>query len=162
MGTRCRTGWNSPERRGADGLGGRVGRDQRRVVGLELPQLADQEVVLGVGDLRRVERVVALVVVLDQLAQLGRPGRRRLPPRHAVVRPRSPRSGGDAGADHGVGVGDVVEGHRLPGRHRALGRVEPDDQAVLGLRSTAQAAGRPWALTWATAGRRAAAAGRPR
>ena len=40
---------------------------------LERPQLADQRVVLGVGDLGLVELVVALVVVRDQLAQLHDP-----------------------------------------------------------------------------------------
>ncbi len=40
------------------------------MVGLDGAQLADQRVVLGVGDLGVVERVVALVVVGDQPAQL--------------------------------------------------------------------------------------------
>ena len=56
---------------------------------------AHERVVLGVGDLGRVERVVALVVVLDQLAAARRP--------RAAGSPRRP-SGRDARADHGVRV----------------------------------------------------------
>ncbi len=40
-----------------------------------------------------------------------------------------PRSGGDARADHGVGVERVVERHRLARRHRALRGVEAHAQA---------------------------------
>jgi len=69
-------------RRGADGVGGRVGCGQRREVGLELAQLAHQQVVLGVGDLGRVEHVVQLVVVEDLRPQVRcprqRPGGRRV------------------------------------------------------------------------------------
>jgi hypothetical protein len=43
------------------------------MVRFELAQFPHQEVELGVGDLRRVERVVTLVVVRDQLAELGDP-----------------------------------------------------------------------------------------
>ena len=127
MGTRCRTGWNSPRGAAPTVCVGESGVTRVGYVGLELPELEHQEVVLGVGDLRRVEHVVPLVVVLDQLAQLGRPGRRF--GRRVAGRPaRRPCSGGDAGADHGVGIGGVVQGDRLPGCDRALGRVELDDQ----------------------------------
>ena len=61
-------------RRRTDLGGRRVGHGQVRVLGLELAQLADQGVVLGIGDLGVVERVVALVVVGDQGPQLGGPG----------------------------------------------------------------------------------------
>ena len=57
--------------RAADALRRAVGRAQRRVPGLQRLQLAKQRVVLGVGDLRRIEHVVAVVVVADQRAQLG-------------------------------------------------------------------------------------------
>jgi hypothetical protein len=40
------------------------------VIGFDRPQLLHQAVVLGVGDLGRVEHVVLVVVVIDQLAQL--------------------------------------------------------------------------------------------
>ena len=55
----------------ADPLGGRVGGDQLGVLGLERAQLVEQRVVLVVADLGVVERVVAVVVVVDLLAQLG-------------------------------------------------------------------------------------------
>ena len=42
----------------------------------QLLELVEERVVLGVGHLRAVEDVVAVVVVLDEPAQLGRPGRR--------------------------------------------------------------------------------------
>ena len=44
------------------------------MVGLQRPQLPDEGVVLGVGDLGVVEGVVALVVVLDEAPQLCRAG----------------------------------------------------------------------------------------
>ena len=106
------------------------------MAGLEVPQLAYQEVELGVGDLRRVERVVALVVVGDQLAQLGGPSRRGRAASAGVRRVGRgrPRSGGDARADHRVLFDDVVEGDGLPRRHRALGHVELHHQPVIGPR----------------------------
>ena len=134
--------------RGPHGVGGRVGRGELGVLLLQLAQLADEQVVLGVGDLRRVERVVQLVVVPDE---------RRAAPRPAPPRPSWPWSGGDARADHGVGVERVVEGHRLSGRHRPLRVVEAHHQVIAG--STVQGTGRPWALTCATA-RAPAASGR--
>ena len=60
------------DRLAADPLGRRVGRDQLRVGGLERPQLVEQRVVLVVADLRVVEHVVTVRVVVEQLAQLGR------------------------------------------------------------------------------------------
>jgi hypothetical protein len=54
----------------ADPLGRRIGRDQLRVLVLERLQLVVEPVVLGVGDLRVVEDVVAVEVVVDLLAQL--------------------------------------------------------------------------------------------
>ena len=74
-----------------------------------------------------------------------------------------PRSGGDARADHGVGVERVVERHRLARRHRALRVVEADLAGRPSSCSTVHGTGRPCALTCATArapGDRAA--GRPR
>jgi hypothetical protein len=65
----------------ADALGGRVGRDQLGMLGLERLQAVHARVVLGVGDLGRVEHVVEMLVVAKVLAQgfdllLGRePGR---------------------------------------------------------------------------------------
>ena len=58
------------QRRATDLRGRRVGGDQLGMLGLELQQLADQQVEVGVGDLRAVERVVALVVIGDLLAKI--------------------------------------------------------------------------------------------
>ena len=74
--------------RGTDRLGRRSRDQQVGVVGLDDPQLANELVEVGVRDLRRVELVVALVVVRDELAQF-------LGPRHRVgsvhaVRPVGP------------------------------------------------------------------------
>src|SRR4051794_30245712 len=57
--------------RGAHPLGGRVGRDQLRVLGLQRLQLAHHRVVGAVVDGRLVEDVVAVVGVVDGIAQLG-------------------------------------------------------------------------------------------
>ena len=54
----------------AHALGGRVGRAQLRVLRLEVAQLVQQRVVVGVRDLRVVEDVVAVVVVLELPPQL--------------------------------------------------------------------------------------------
>ena len=64
-----------PRRSGTDRLRGRVRRGESRVALLELPQLEDEAVVLGVGDLGRVEDVVQLVVVDDEPPQLEDPRR---------------------------------------------------------------------------------------
>ena len=161
IGTRWRTSWKSPDGRRADRLGRRVGRGQLRVVRLELAQLHDEEVVLGVGDLGRVEHVVELVVARISAAQLLGP-RRRLRRGRRLRRLASPRSGGDARADHGVGIAGVVERHGLArappaAGGRRSGRRDPAPSA-----STVQGTGRPCALTWATARAPAGAAGRPR
>jgi hypothetical protein len=55
----------------ADRTRGRVGGGQRRVLGLQRLQFAHQAVVLGVGDVRIVEHVVAVVGILDTRAQCG-------------------------------------------------------------------------------------------
>ena len=118
---------------------------------LELAQLAHQQVELGVGDFGRVQRVIALVVEGDLLPQGRHPGRR------VGRRPLWPRSGGDARADHGVGLGDVVKRDRSTRRDRALGDVEAHDQPTVAVLEDV-GAGVPWALTCATArspGRRA-------
>ena len=46
----------------AHALGGRVEREQLRVRGLKELQLVHQRVVLGVGDLRRVQYVIQVLV----------------------------------------------------------------------------------------------------
>ncbi len=56
--------------------GGRVGHDQIGMVGFDGPQLPNQGVVLGVGDLGVVETVVPVVVITDQRPELLGPGRR--------------------------------------------------------------------------------------
>src|SRR4051795_3473504 len=63
------------------------------MVRLDRPQLTDERVVVGVGDLRRVVGVVALVVVVDELAQLvgplGLPAHRRRLAVAAIDPPRA-------------------------------------------------------------------------
>ena len=73
------TGSKSVEYAAADPLRGRVGRAQGRVALLQRLQLAHERVVLAVADGRRVEHVVAVLVLLDlggehgvPLARLGR------------------------------------------------------------------------------------------
>jgi hypothetical protein len=53
------------ERRCADALGGRVGRRELRVLGLEALQLGEQLVVGGVRDLGRVFHVIEAIVALE-------------------------------------------------------------------------------------------------
>jgi len=65
-----RDGGEQVGRRSPDALRGRVGGDQLGVGILQRAQLADELVVLGVGDLGIVEHVVAVRVEVDQLAQL--------------------------------------------------------------------------------------------
>ena len=84
------------ERGGADPLGGRVGRGQLRILGLEGAELLHEPVVLGVRNLGLVEHIVAIVVVVDLGPQLvdARP-RRRQPRRfHLLLHPRSPAGAG--------------------------------------------------------------------
>jgi hypothetical protein len=57
---------------GAYPLGGRVRRAQLRILFLERDQVAEEVVVLGIRDLRVVQDVIAVVVVLEQLSKLGR------------------------------------------------------------------------------------------
>ena len=54
-------------------LGRAVGRDEVGVLGLQGLELAQEGVVLGVGDLRPRLDVIEIVVVVDPLAQLGEP-----------------------------------------------------------------------------------------
>ena len=61
----------------ADALGGRVGSEQLGVRGFDLPEFVHQRVVGGVGDLRRVENVIQVLVAAQFGAQLlGAPGGR--------------------------------------------------------------------------------------
>jgi hypothetical protein len=64
------------DRLAADALGRRVGRDQLRMLSLDPAELVDQSVVDIVPDLGVIEDVVAVAVVLEDLAQLGRALRR--------------------------------------------------------------------------------------
>ena len=89
------------ERR-ADALGRRVGRDELRVGRLELLELVVEPVVLGVGERRVVQRVVAVRGIVELLPQLGRAvlrrGRqgapRRCRRRRPGARPRAARARG--------------------------------------------------------------------
>ena len=51
-------------------LGGRVAGLQLRVSGLQLTELAHQEIVLGIGDGWSVEHVVVVVVLFDLVSEL--------------------------------------------------------------------------------------------
>ena len=67
--------WHRLEfRRGgsADTLRWRIGGRELRVLALEHLELAEQRIVFRVVDRRRVERVVAVVVLLERGAQLHR------------------------------------------------------------------------------------------
>ena len=67
------------ERPRAHALGRRIGAQQVGVGGLEVAQLVQQDVVVGVGDLRLVEDVIEVAVMLELRAQLGHAlGRRGL------------------------------------------------------------------------------------
>ena len=70
IGTRCSTGANVDAGRPPGRCVGESGVTSVGMLRLELAQLADERVELGVGDLGLVEDEVPLVVVLDQLAQL--------------------------------------------------------------------------------------------
>ena len=89
----------------ADALRRRVGRDQRRERGLEGHELAQQLVVLGVGELGRVLLVVEAVRAVERLGQLGMAGRGRV------------RLEGRGGLDEGSVDGELVDGlgHRCQG-----------------------------------------------
>ena len=83
IGTRCLTGANVDAGRPPGRWVGESGVTSVGYSLLERAQLADERVELGVGHFGFVEHEVALVVVLDQLAELLRPlpgvgGRRRL------------------------------------------------------------------------------------
>ena len=55
----------------ADALGGGIGNGELGVGRLQGDELREQAVVLRVGDLRRIEHVVEMVVTSDRLAELG-------------------------------------------------------------------------------------------
>ena len=116
-----------------DRRGGRVGDHQLGMLVLDGTELADQVVVLGVGDLGVVEAVVALVVVGDEGPQLLGPGHRigrRDPASVTAALGPGPagRSPGDPRSDHQVGSVRVVEGDGLAGGDPALRRGEPHHQ----------------------------------
>ncbi len=69
VGSRCE---QCRDRR-ADLFGRRSGDGELGVLGFQSPQLVDEGVVVGVGDLRLCRVVVPVVVVGDRLPQLGRP-----------------------------------------------------------------------------------------
>jgi hypothetical protein len=70
------------ERRRSHPQGGRVGRRELGVLRFEVHQLAEQPVVLGIADGRRIEHVVAVVRFLERRTQRLHPCRRRAGPRH--------------------------------------------------------------------------------
>ena len=84
------------ERRGTHALGRRVGRQELGVLDLEVAQLVQQRVVVGVRDVRVVEDVVAAVVVLDLAPQLGGALLRGLLGRRCLTQPLA-RPAGEGG-----------------------------------------------------------------
>ena len=83
---------------------GESGRPKLGVLLLELDQLAQQIVVLGIRDLRIVEDVVAVVVVLELPAQLRR-----------ALRPAGDASAAHSPADGAPWLGE--QGREVPARH---------------------------------------------
>src|SRR3954469_9322149 len=75
---------------------------------LDGAQLADQRVVLGVGDLGVVELVIAEVVVLDLLAQVGRADRGIAGGHGERTYRRGVTTGGLSGADCQPPAGGLV------------------------------------------------------
>ena len=71
IGTECTTGANSALGAPPTSWAGESVDDELGVRRLQLAQLADQQVEVGVGDLGFVELVVAAVVVGDELAEHG-------------------------------------------------------------------------------------------
>ena len=71
IGTRCRTGANDAAGAPATRCVGESGVTSDGMLRFERLQLAEQRVVLGVADGRRVEHVVAMVVLLDLAPQRG-------------------------------------------------------------------------------------------
>ena len=68
----------------ADALGRRVRRDELGVLGLERAQLVEQRVVVVVADLRVVEDVVAVAVVVAARSRSSRGAASRLRPRRSL------------------------------------------------------------------------------
>ncbi len=70
IGSACRTEAKPSAGAAADALGRRIGGDEIGMIALEILQLAQERVELGVGDLRVLVDVVALFVMADLLAKL--------------------------------------------------------------------------------------------
>ena len=80
----------------ADPLGGTVGGEDLGVRRFQRLELAEETVVLGVGDLRRVEDVVRVVGAFDLLPQRGRLlGRARASPRGGLLAEHGLRHAGE-------------------------------------------------------------------
>jgi len=56
------------QRRSTHALAGRIGSHQIGELPFELQKFAEETVVLGIGDFGTIEDVVAVIVVVDQLA----------------------------------------------------------------------------------------------
>ena len=59
------------QRRRAHPLGRRIGRDQLRMLLFEILQFPQQAIVLAVADLRIIEHIVTVVVIIDFVPQAG-------------------------------------------------------------------------------------------
>ena len=75
IGSAWRTDGKAFGRSAADALSRGVDGDEVRVIALEILELAQQRIELGVGDLRRGVDVIALFVMADLLAELVDAGR---------------------------------------------------------------------------------------
>ena len=120
--------------RRADGLGRRVRRGEVGMVRLEPRSSRTRAVVLGVGDLRRVVRVVLLVVCADW-ARNSSSSAGGVPAgvaylTRAIAPASRPRLHHDTGAHDGVGVLAVVERHRLARGDQPLRVIEADLDAA--------------------------------
>ena len=127
IGARCSTVANASDELARDALRRGVGRDQLGMGRLQVAELAHERVVLGVGDLRPVERVVEVVVAGDQLPELVDtfPGRSRRRHRGEDNTPdparRSRREGAEMASDRPRGATMPAVGRARIGPRRARG-----------------------------------------
>ena len=168
MGERCCTGENNAEGAPATRRVGESGVTRLGCASSRTRSSPDERVVVGVGDLGRVELVVTLVVMRDQ----ARAAPRRGVPRHRcapdasamsgayrrLVTPKPGRGIAARGGHRGVGDlrrrGCAHHARRGRRRRRAPPSVPAPPEPARSSNTTAspsqvQAAARPWALVWA-------------
>ena len=123
IGWRCSTGANSARRRAADPLRRRVRRDQLGVLGLERRSSRISASYSASDDRRRVEHVVAVVGLVDQLPQLGRAAS---PLHHASA------SSGGSSSRSGRSARSTAAGNGAPERGRRAHARGPAGAHVVG------------------------------